>query len=160
MNITLQPSFEFTIEQLLQLNQQSNLVPFQHGMTPTTDKETLKIRESMNETYWKEGKKKSYVILVDGVLAGRLSFENSDSRSDVSFWLIPEFRHKGIMKIALTMALKEHFNSNVSNLCYASCLENNTHGQDFLRSIGFSKIDSNLALFDNFIITKKTFLDI
>ncbi len=158
MNITLQPSFEFNIEQLLSLHHKANLTPFQHGMPPTTDKENIKIRESMNSSSWKEGKKRTYIILVDGTLAGRLSFEISEERADVSFWLIPEFRHKGIMKIALETGLNECFKSNLANVFHASCLDTNSNGQDFLKSIGFSKMDSSLALFDNFILTKKQFL--
>lgn len=158
MNITLQPSFELSTEQLLELHHKANLTPFQHGMPPTTDKENIKIRESMNANSWKENKKRTYVILVDGTLGGRLSFEISEERADVSFWLIPEFRHKGVMKIALETGLKQCFNANLANVCYASCLGTNSNGQEFLKSIGFSKADSNPALFDNFILTKNQFL--
>ncbi len=48
-------------------------------------------------------------------LCGRLSFENSSSRTELFFWLAPEFRNQGIMNQDFKIGFLENIKSTKNN---------------------------------------------
>jgi len=158
MQIQLLPSFEIPLEKIIELHKKSNLIHFLHGIQISTAHGELKTKEELNRLAWNNGTKKSFCITKNGELCGRISFENSNSESELFFWLVPEFRRQGIMTQAFKLGLLEleNMKSTKTNIFNVSCIKQNAECIKFLTNFGFKKISTSSNNIQKFAFEQKT----
>lgn len=136
-NISLIPSYQSNIQDLIILNKKINIDECFLGFKLPTDFNSIKYQENINKDLFLNNQKLSYVIYFENIAIGRIVFLKSNQCFNISYWISPDYRKRGIMHYSLSYLIS--LLKNKVDYFKAIVLSNNLNSEYLLLKIGFIK---------------------